>query len=281
MSKRITMQFVKKTAKKIGKLDIKTGTDIHHESYRDKLRATWPWGDELCQVMRAEIGPRAFLKFSGGKDAIATALLLRESFDEIVPLYLYMVPGLEFIDEAMAYYEKNLFGGRKILQAPSPLIFARMKHSTFMDPVRAKVCSCAGLPIPSYEDINELVRVQEGLPSNCYAATGVRYQETAIRAHTIGKNGPVSHSGHQWFPIWDWSKAEVMQSIKDAGLKLSGEYSVSDKSLDGLHIGYLMPIKKQFPRDWKKLLEWYPLLEVEVWRYERHGLVPDELRVIT
>lgn len=276
--KRITMQFVKKTSKKIGKLNIKADSDIHHENYRDKLRSMWPYGDELCQVMREEIGSRAFLKFSGGKDAIATALQLRQVFEEIVPLYLYIVPGLEFIDEAMAYYEKHLFG-RKILQAPAPALFERFKHSTFMDPVTAKVCACADLPVPSYEDINELVRVQEGLPPNCYAATGVRYQETAIRAHMIAKNGPVSHSGFQWFPIWDWSKAEVMQSIKDAGLKLSGEYSISDKSLDGLHVGYLLPIKKQFPRDWQKLLEWHPLLEVEVWRYERHGLVPDELRV--
>jgi hypothetical protein len=66
--------------------------------------------------------------------------------------------------------------------------------------------------------------------------------------------------------------AGAMLSSK-AGLKLSGEYECMKRSFDGIHVDYLVPIKKNAPEDYKRILEWFPFIEAEAWRHERAGLV--------
>jgi hypothetical protein len=45
------------------------------------------------------------------------------------------------------------------------------------------------------------------------------------------------------------------------------------RSFSGIHIGYLAPIKNHSPKDYAKIQEWLPLIDAEMWRYERAGLV--------
>jgi hypothetical protein len=271
------MKYVPPTFRQVTdkKLQAKQIDDtVHYEEYREKLRAMWPYGPDLYKMVREEMGPRVLLKFSGGKDAIAVALAIREHFDEIVPLFLYLVPGLSFVDEAMDYYERKLFDGRKILKAPHPAVFEWMYHSTYMCPASAAVAAAANLPVPEYEDINEAVREQEGLPSNCLAATGVRYSVNMTRVQLVRKHGPILYKSGTWMPVWDWNKREVLDCLRHHDIKLSADYAVANKSFDGLHISYIYPIKKHFPEDYKKILEWFPLLDAEIWRHERAGVLP-------
>jgi hypothetical protein len=70
-----------------------------------------------------------------------------------------------------------------------------------------------------------------------------------------------------------WSKREVVDVIAKEGLKLSAEYQWMKRSFDGIHVGYLGPIKKNAPQDYQRILDWFPLVEAEVWRHERAGLI--------
>lgn len=69
-------------------------------------------GDAVCKFVRAEHGPTALLAFSRGKDSIAAWLTLRKYFDNVVPLFWYLVPDLEFELESLDYFER--FFGTKI-----------------------------------------------------------------------------------------------------------------------------------------------------------------------
>lgn len=276
---RLLKQIARRPANRKGGIAARETTQ-HFETFREKLMAKWPHGKELCDMMKAEFGPRVLLKFSGGKDSIAAALVLQEHFDEIVPLHLYTLPGLSFVEEAMDYYSRKLFGGRPILQGPHPRLFRFWQEATFMDPASAAVASAINCPIPEFEDLNEFARVQAGLPDDALAATGVRYSETAIRAQSIYKLGPVMRGSQQWFPIWEYSKQEVFDLIAKHDVALPGEYEAGNKSFDGLHVGYLMPIRQKYPEDYRKICEWFPLIEAEMWRYERHGIIPERYRVM-
>jgi hypothetical protein len=48
-------------------------------------------------------------------------------------------------------------------------------------------------------------------------------------------------------------------------------YDWMPRSFSGIHAGYLLPIKKHAPADYRKILQWMPLIDAEVWRYERAG----------
>ena len=45
------------------------------------------------------------------------------------------------------------------------------------------------------------------------------------------------------------------------------------RSFDGIHVGYLAPIKKNAPEDYGRILAWFPLVEVEGRRHERADLL--------
>ena len=65
----------------------------------------------------------------------------------------------------------------------------------------------------------------------------------------------------------------MVDAIAKAGLKLSGECEWMKRSFDGIHVDYLVPIKKNAPEGYERFLEWFPFVEAEVWRHERAGLV--------
>lgn len=63
-------------------------------------------GEDVTKEVAA-IDPRCLLAFSTGKDCIAAYIAIRDHFEEIVPFYMYQIPGtLEFIEESLAYYVK-------------------------------------------------------------------------------------------------------------------------------------------------------------------------------
>lgn len=76
--------------------------------------------EDLCKAVSAAHDGRCLLAFSTGKDAIGAYIQLRRHFTDIIPFYLYLVPGLEFVEESLDYYEGIL--GRRILRLPHPSI---------------------------------------------------------------------------------------------------------------------------------------------------------------
>ena len=52
-------------------------------------------------------GRPVLLAFSCGKDSIAAWLAMRDMGIEVVPAYLYYVPGLRFVDEELDYFEQK------------------------------------------------------------------------------------------------------------------------------------------------------------------------------
>jgi len=46
---------------------------------------------------------------------------------------------------------------------------------------------------------------------------------------------------------------------------------LSGISVDGINAQYLVPIKRNFPRDYQRILDWFPLLDMELYRLEKFG----------
>lgn len=82
----------------------------------------WPLrGEELLAFARERFPEPWLISFSCGKDSLAAWLWLRERGIQLVPYYLYWVPGLSFVEEALAYYEE--FFGTHIIRLPHPYFY--------------------------------------------------------------------------------------------------------------------------------------------------------------
>jgi len=233
------------------------------------LKQRFAWGEPFLRQMRERLGPRAIVAFSTGKDAVAMAIAMKPYFDELIPFSCYYVPGLSIMEEAVAYYEKHLFG-RPIHRAPHPTLIEWLNEFRYQTPETAKTIAAAGLPATlSFAQIAREIAEDEGLPANHLYAVGARSGEFFTRAVMCSKSGGLQPQHKQWWPIWEMNRKDVLDTIKGSGLAISREYELFHSSFCGLDYGFMSQIKKHAPDDWQTVLEWFPLIEAEIWRFER------------
>lgn len=229
---------------------------------------TIPTGEETVQIVREESCGTTLLSFSRGKDSIGAYLALRDTF-EIIPYHLFLVPGLEFVEESLAYYEKAF--GTKIWNLPHPSFYSWLNCYVFQTPAHAAVIAAARLPAFTFADIRKLVREASGAPEGVFTASGVRAVDSPMRMAGVKRHGPINRSARTYMPVHDWNAARLREELVKGGIKLPVDYILFGRSFDGLDLRFLLPLKKHRPRDYAKVLEWFPLAEIEIWRYERYG----------
>ena len=227
-------------------------TDQHH----------FPTSLATMQYMAAR-NDTAMLAFSTGKDSIAAWLAMRPHFRRIVPYYMYLVPGLQFVERSLAYYEE--WFGCQIIRVPHPSLYRWLNACIFQPPERVRIIERLNLPEPEYIDIQNAMRQDYGL-AGAYVATGVRAADSPIRRMALTRHGSINHDKMQFWPVWDWNKARLIEEIESAGVKLPVEYRWFGRSFDGLDYRFLEPLKRFAPDDYERILQWFPLADVEIAR---------------
>ena len=223
---------------------------------------------ELCEQLARE-NDTALLAFSTGKDSIASWLQMRKYFKRVIPFYKYCVPGLQFVEDSLKYYED--FFGCRIYRLPSPGFFRWMRYGTDQTPDRLKyIFENLWVSKDEYTDetICDILRFNLGLPGNTYVGVGVRMADSPIRRTSIRTHGAVNHNKRSFFPVYDWLKEDLLREIDAAGVKLPADYIVFGNTFDGLTYKYMKPMSEYYPEDFKRVLEWFPLAELEIARYE-------------
>lgn len=224
--------------------------------------------DELCAYV-AQINDTVILSFSGGKDAIGAWLQLRRYFKRIIPFYMYLIPNLSFVNNALKYYED--FFQTPILQYPHPSLYRMLNNLVFQAPENCHIIEDMQLKEHSYDDISLWVKQDCGLSLDTFTATGVRAADSMTRRCSILKWGALNPRRRTFFPIFDWKKPRLIEELKAANVKLSIEYILFGRTFDGIDYRFIHPLKKNFSEDYQKILEYFPLAELEILRRQwRH-----------
>jgi 3'-phosphoadenosine 5'-phosphosulfate sulfotransferase (PAPS reductase)/FAD synthetase len=214
----------------------------------------------------ARTGVPVLLAFSRGKDSLAAWLALRDAGVEVRPFHLYLVPGLEFVDESLAFYED--FFGQRIPQLPHPSLFRWLNNLTFTPPERIRVIEAAQLPEPDYVEISRVLCAEVyGLdPATTLTADGIRAADSPNRRTAIKGHGPVRRHVMKVSPVWDWRIRHVRAALEHHACPLPVDYELFNRTFDGLDYRFLAPIKDRFPRDYQRILDWFPLADLEIFR---------------
>lgn len=203
------------------------------------------------------------LAFSRGKDAIGAWLALRDDGFGVVPVHYETIPGLSFVRESVAYFER--FFGARILNVPHPSFYAAIDDCLYQPPGRASWLASLSLHRKiTYRDIYDDVSASLGCGD--WYCTGVRASDSLTRRMSLKVHGPLTHRERKAHVIWDWTAEQLRSEIRRAGVKLPIDYQLFGRSFDGIGIEYLHAIRERFPDDYRRILEFFPLLEVEVFR---------------
>lgn len=233
-----------------------------------ELESRYPTGEKLCsEVARLQgSNEKLLLSFSTGKDCLAAWVMVRDHFKEIIPFYLYLVPGLEFVEKSLDYYEKVL--GTRIIRLPAPQFYGMMNDLVYQPPERIMTIQACNWPKFDYPDVRQIIIEDSGLPDGTFYATGVRAPDSPMRMTAISKYGPITHSQNKFHPVWNWTKAKLVSELHNNGIKLPVDYRLFSRTWDSLDFRFLWNIKREFPEDFQRIVDWFPLVELEFSRYE-------------
>lgn len=98
---------------------------------------------EQIRADLADEGNPVLLGFSRGKDSLAAWLALREAGVRVVPYHLYLVPGLTFVADSLAFYED--FFDTKIINLLHPSLYRWLNSFLFQPPERCGIIEAAQL----------------------------------------------------------------------------------------------------------------------------------------
>lgn len=224
--------------------------------------------------MKVDIDIQNFLKeqnkvtlgFSTGKDSLACAIVCRNLDIDYIPLFFYHVPDLDFVNENIRMYEKHL--NIKIKQLPHPLLYDSLRHQNFQPPDTIK-----WMPNFMNMDFNDLIDIylaDIGDDNIYYDVVGARANESFNRRMVFRKYGSIHEHSKKVYPIHNWSAKDVYNFIVENKIPFSTDYNTWNRSFDGIRYTFLHGLKKDYPNDYKKIQEYFPLIDLELFRYENN-----------
>ncbi|MCF3107306.1 hypothetical protein LL912_00805 [Niabella sp. CC-SYL272] len=226
---------------------------------------TYNNSDELCQIMAERQKGVTLLRFSCGKDAIASYIQLKRYFHTIIPIYHYLHPDLDFVNDSLVYYEEVM--GTHIYRVPNQMLYKHLNSGLFQDLHSWNAIKRMQLPNFDNDEVNVFIKEDLGLDPGLYTAIGVRAADSLNRRRSIKMHGAVNHNRLTFFPVYDWNMEKLTDEIQQSGIKLPVDYKIWGKSFDGLDFRFIKPLKDNFPNDYEKLKQLFPLINVELQRY--------------
>ena len=228
-------------------------------------------GTLLYDKAIAERGDTILLSFSAGKDSIAAWLALREDGRfNIIPYYLDWIPGgWSWSDDMIAYYEE--YFETRIYRLPHPYLYEQFDRCAFQPPERVHVFNTLRLPTFTFADLDNLLASKLGL-GDPFVAIGMRAADNLERRRMILQQGSLGVKRRRYFyPVWDWTVQDVVDCILRHKVKISPEYAMWGRTPVSFNYDYLAPLKEYYPDDWEKLRTWFPLVDLQIFRYEAMG----------
>lgn len=222
------------------------------------------------QLKRVSSTPDTILlSFSCGKESVACWIGLRELFPTIVPFYLYLVPGLRFVEQSLAMYED--YFGAPIIRVPHPSRFRWFRERSFCPGDRWQDIEDLGLPEYTYEELEDAIRHTHAA-HDTYTAVGVRARDSLARWASIKSHGAINHRRRAFYPMVEWTVAELDALFTYHGAPLPVDYRMFGRSFDGIDYRFLSQIAREYPDDYRRILKDFPLADLEIFRRHRmHG----------
>lgn len=218
---------------------------------------------ERCRAAAKLSGGQVFVGLSGGKDSLATLDIIVRSgaFSRIECFAMHLVPGLELFEmpvraAAARYGVPVHFVPHFELSRLLKLGILRFHLPSDRAPSK----------LMGPKDVELALRNQHEID---WFAYGERASDSIMRAINTMRCDGVEQKWKRLWPIWDWKTAQVLTYLK--ARKIPVQKNLWRANMDGisLHPLALKAIKDRCPSDYRKILEVFPLAEIQVRRVER------------
>lgn len=209
--------------------------------------------------VQSTISDSVLVGFSGGKDSAACFDLCFRYFKNVKPYFMYLVPGLEFQERTLAYYEDRY--KTEFLRVPHFMLSDFLRYGTFRMPD-------LDVPLIKTVELYNYLREKSGI---YWIAAGERIADSVVRRAMIKESSSIDMKRGRFYPLAYWEIKHIRSYNKQRRLPLSLENEAMGHSFRSLMYEDLKDIKKFFPNDYDKIKSMFPLVDVELKREDFYG----------
>jgi sulfate adenylyltransferase subunit 2 len=201
-----------------------------------------------------------------GKDSIALLDLMRPYFDEILCVYMYIVPNLEHINKYIKHAETKY--NVKFIQTPHFALYSYIKSGYL------GIKKNENTKLLRLSQITENVCLKYGIE---WAFFGFKQSDSMNRRLMLRtyENNNINYKNKKCYPLSEWKNADVLKYIETKRLTNPINYGALAQS-QGTSISdlnFLLWCKTNYPNDYKKILSYFPLAEIKVYEHETNKTV--------
>ena len=204
------------------------------------------------------------LGFSCGRDSVVTLDLLLKLKIKVIPIFFYHCPDMPLCERNIKMYEDHF--GIKIYRMPHPMLYDYLRHQDFQPWSNTDYLDSLKIKRLTFQESTQIVLDDIGIECNIVDCNGMRASESFNRRMLFKKYG--FYYNNKMSPIYNWGRVCVVNYMNDHKIPITEDYKYFNRSFDGLKYQFLVPLKKHFPDDWKVIKNMFPLIELEVRRYE-------------
>lgn len=205
---------------------------------------------------QSRITDSVIVSFSGGKDSCVTLDLCYRYFKNVKAFFMYQVPNLSFQEASIRFAEEKY--GIEIMRIPHFELSYFMRYGVFCK-------GDAGVRIVNPIEAYSFVRLQTDA---WWIAAGERITDSIVRRAMIKKSGSVDEKRGRFYPIAQFTKKDIDAYVAHHRLKVSPESKLLGHSFRSLSPEDLNAVKKHYPKDFERILEFFPLAEASAYRHE-------------
>lgn len=221
------------------------------------------WNEVLLYVMttlfrainlQQQVTDGVIVSFSMGKDSIVALDFAFKHFKHVYPFFMYLV--LAFQERDLKIFEQQY--NTKILRVPHFEDSEFYRYGSFREPDET-------VPIVKINDIYNEIRSQTGA---YWIMGGEKIADSIVRRPMLKGSGCIDEGRGRFYPLIDWRKRDVLQYIKLNKLYLprfQRELGFSFHSLAGKELSV---IKRIYPDDYQRILQFFPEAEAGVIQHE-------------
>lgn len=213
-----------------------------------------------CGIRKATIG------FSTGKDSVVGLDLLIKAGIEPLPIYFYIVPELDFIENNIALYEKHF--GVKVVRLPHPILYDYIHHQAWQPYDKALLLDTVNLGMISFEMMNKIYIESNGIKDFDYDCNCMKMADSLNRRLLLRKSPDIDHDRKIIYLAKYFADKDIYAYLKDNDIPLTDDYKIFGRSWDGISYHFLTGVHKYYPNDYAKIKEYFPLIDAELMRYK-------------
>ena len=204
--------------------------------------------------------------FSTGKDSVAGLDMLIKAGIKPYPIFCYVVPNLQFIEDNLKMYEDHF--QLKIARMPHPMLYAHIRHQDWQPFDKAVSISQFKMEKLTFKRINEMWLRNNNITDVEFDCNCMKMADSLNRRLVLSKKPDIDKENKIIYLTKYFTKQGVFDYLKKNNIPLTKDYDIFGVSWDGLAYHYSCGVKKYYPNDWEKIKEYFPMIEAEIFRYK-------------